>query len=176
MDKITKYSFITPLEIIYKEQYGFFKKISKEREKCPICLMEFYDDIITETPGNLILKPIEKYISIKLDTVKLFKCEDHFYHIECLSNYIGNKKGFKCAVCQKIYGIIMGNMPPGKMRVKIDKNIKLDGYYNKETIVIDYNFHRGILDGIQYSGTHRISYLPNTKEGREILGMLKIAF
>ena len=67
-------------------------------------------------------------------------------------------------------------MPPGKMRVKIDKNIKLDGYYNKDTIVIDYNFHRGILDGIQYSGTHRISYLPNTEEGREILGMLKIAF
>ena len=101
MYKITKYSFITPLEIIYKEQLGLFKNISKEREKCPICLMEFYEDIITETPENLVLKPKEKYTSKELDTIKLFKCEDHFYHIECLSNYIQNEEGFKCTICQK---------------------------------------------------------------------------
>jgi len=174
---ITKYSLITPLEIIYKEQYGIFTKTTKEMEKCPICLMEFYDDIIDENTQNLNLKNFDIYIKHEIDTIKLFKCEDHFYHIECLSNYIKNKdNGFKCAVCQKIYGIIIGNMPPGTMKVSINKNIRCAGYPHDETIVIDYSFKNGILDGKHYSGTHRTSYLPNNKEGREVLGMLKIAF
>ena len=174
--KITKYSLITPLEIIYKEQYGLFTKTTKEREKCPICLCEFYDSIIEENPQKLSLKPINSYISQEIDTVKLFKCEDHFYHIECLSNYIQQKDGFKCAICQKIYGIIKGNMPPGRMTARIDHYLKCAGYYNYETIVIDYSFKDGYLDGKHYSGTFRTSYLPNSKEGREVLGLLKVAF
>ena len=177
LSKITKYSLITPLEIIYKEQYGIFTKTTNEREKCPICLCEFYDDIIEEDPKNLNLKPINIYINHEIDTAKLNKCEDHFYHIECLSNYIKKEEGFKCAVCQKIYGIIIGDMPPGIMSARIDKNLRCAGYYKDDTIVINYSFQGGkTKDGNYYSGTARTSYLPNNKEGREILGMLKIAF
>ena len=34
----------------------------------------------------------------------------------------------------------------------------------------------GTINGRKYFGTNRICYLPNNKKGREILGMLKIAF
>ena len=176
LSKIANYSLITPLEIIYKEQYGMFSTNSKEREKCPICLLEFYDDIIEDNPKDLDLKPINEYTSHEIDVIKLNKCEDHFYHIECLSNYIQNEKGFKCAICQKQYGIIVGNMPFGKMKARINKNLKCDGYYDCNTIVIEYDFNNGIQNGRKYTGTKRICYLPNNKEGREILGMLKIAF
>ena len=139
--------------------------------------MEFYDDIIEDNPQKLIVKPLDQYTSHEIDTIKLFKCEDHFYHIECLSNYIQKKEeGFKCAICQKIYGLIIGNMPPGTMKARINKTLKCAGYYNCDTIIIDYNIPSGYLDGKHFSGTHRTSYLPNNKEGREILGMLKVAF
>jgi hypothetical protein len=174
--KITKFSLITPLEIIYKEQYGLFTKTTKEREKCPICLCEFYDQIIEDNPQQLILKPINIYLQQEIDTLKLFKCDDHFYHIECLSNYIQKKEGFKCAICQKIYGVIIGNMPPGRMTARIDHHLKCAGHYKYDTIVIDYSFNNGKLDGKNYTGTYRTSYLPNSKEGREVLGLLKIAF
>ena len=176
ISKTTKYFPITPLDIIYKEQYGIFNKTTKEREKCPICLYEFYDDILEDNPQNLKLKNIEKYISHEIDSVILFKCQDHFYHIECLYNYIQEKEGFKCVICQKIYGILKGNMPPGKMKVYLNKHLRCAGY-KEETIVIQYSFNSGQLnDGTYYMGTSRTSYLPNNKEGREILGMLKIAF
>ena len=48
ISKITKYSLISPLEILYKQKY----EKSKERDKCPICLCEFYDDILNEFEKN----------------------------------------------------------------------------------------------------------------------------
>ena len=176
--KVTKFTLITPLEIIYKEQHGIFTNTTKEREKCPICLCEFYDDIIDDNTQNLQLKKMDVYIDHEIDVVKLLKCEDHFYHIECLSGYIKNKEsGFKCAVCQKIYGVIMGNMTIGTMKAYLSKQIKWAGFYNESTIIIDYSFKSGKLyNGQYYSGTSRRSYLPNNKEGRIILALLKIAF
>ena len=177
ISKKARISFITPLEIIYKEQYGIYTNTTKEREKCPICMIEFYDDIIDNNTQNFNLKDFNTYINHEIDTVKLYKCEDHFYHIECLLNLINQSKdGFKCALCQKIYGTIKGEMPDGKMEVRIDKKNKCKGYEHDETIIITYSFKDGTKNGKHYYGTSRVSYLPNNKEGREILGMLKIAF
>ena len=177
LSKITKYCLVSPLEILYKEQYDKFNKISKEREKCSICLTEFYDDIIDEDTSNFKLKDFDSYYLHEIDTIKLFKCEDHFYHIECLLNFIQEKIGFKCAICQKIYGIIEGNMPPGIMSAYLDDKIHCSGYPNVGTIVIKYSFKNGILNnGKHYSETARTNYIPNTKNGRILLGLLKIAF
>jgi hypothetical protein len=176
LSKIAKYVLVTPLEIIYKEQYGIFTKSTKEREKCPICLCEFYDDIIEDNPQNLILKDLNEYIKHEIDTIKLFKCDDHFYHIECLLNYIQGKDGFKCAICQKIYGIIKGNMPNGTMKAKIDKSMRCAGFPKDQTIVISYSFNDGYIDGHRYTGTYRTAYLPYNEEGIITLGMLKVAF
>ena len=176
--KSVKIVYITPLEILYKEQYDLSNKTSKERDKCPICLCEFYDNIIPDINNIYPLKPISEYIKQEIDVVKLYKCEDHFYHIECLNNLIKDKQGggFKCAMCQKIYGILEGSMPPGSMKAYISKSQKCSGYHDY-TIVIDYNIPSGKLPNGQYfTGTSRRAYLPNNKEGREILALLKIAF
>ena len=176
--KSVKIIYITPLEIVYKEQYDLFHKTSKERDKCPICLCEFYDDIIPEDKKNFNLKDISEYIKHEIDVVKLYKCEDHFYHIECLNNLIKDKQGggFKCAMCQKIYGILEGSMPPGTMKVHISTSQKCSGFKDS-TIVIDYYIQSGKLtNGQFFTGTSRRAYLPNNKEGREILALLKIAF
>jgi hypothetical protein len=176
--KTVKINLITPLEIIYKEQYDLFHKTSKERDKCPICLCEFYDSIIPDDKSKFVLKDISEYLKQEIDVVKLYKCEDHFYHIECLNNLIKDKQGggFKCAMCQKIYGILEGSMPPGTMKVYISKSQKCAGF-KENTIVISYYIPSGKLPNGQYfSGTSRTAYLPNNKEGREILALLKIAF
>ena len=174
--KITKYFLISPLEIIYKEQHGIFTSTTNEREKCPICLCEFYDDIIPDDTKNIDLKDLSSYMTHEIDTIKLFRCEDHFYHIECLLNLIQQKTGFKCAVCQKQYGIIIGNMPKGTMTVKINNNLKCQGFPNCSTINIYYHFNSGFMDGKKYTGTSRSCYIPNTKNGRILLGLLKISF
>jgi deltex-like protein len=174
--KSAKISFITPLEILYKEQYDLSQKTSKERDKCAICLCEFYDDIIPDNK-NLALQDINIYIGHDIDVVKLCRCEDHFYHIECLHNLIKDKKGggFKCPICQKIYGILVGTMPSGSMTAKIT-NSKCAGFPHDKTIVISYYIPDGQQNGKYFSGTSRIAYLPNNKEGREVLALLKIAF
>ena len=172
LSKLTKFSLISPLEILYKQQYEKHNSISNQPDKCSICLCEFYDDIIDYNNNQLILKDFNSYIIHEIDTIKLFKCHDHFFHIECLLNYIKNQPGFKCANCQNIYGIIIGNMPPGKMWVEVKDKLHCAGYPYDGTIIIHYEFK----NGHGYSGTRRTNFLPNTERGREILGMLKIAF
>ena len=175
LSQITKFFLISPLEILYKEQHGIFNKTTEEREKCSICLCEFYDDIIKDTK-DIILQDFVLYFNHEIDVVKLYKCEDHFYHIECLLNYIQKKTGFKCAICQKIYGIIKGDMPPGTMTAIVNDKLKCDGYQNKGTIIVNYTIKSGNFKGKKYKGTNRMSYIPNTKNGRILLGLLKIAF
>ena len=164
ISKITKYSLISPLEILYKQKY----EKSKERDKCPICLCEFYDDILNEfekNPSN-----VDYLINIPFDVILLEKCFDHFFHIECLNDLIGEKNNFKCPICSKIYGILEGDMPKGTFSAsKISQ--RCSGY-NCDTIVITYNFP----NGPGYTGTNRIAYLPNNQEGREVLALLKLAF
>ena len=175
LSKITNFVLISPLEIIYKEQYGIFTKTTMEREKCPICLCEFYDDII-EDNKNFVLKDIKTYTEHEIDVIKLNRCADHFYHLECLTNYIQNHTGFKCAVCQKIYGVIIGDMPPGKMVVNVNQNLRCAGYPDCATIILKYEIYNGQKNGKNFSGTYRTNYIPNTKNGRILLGLLKIAF
>ena len=175
--QITQVFLISPLEILYKEQHDIFNKITKEREKCSICQIEFYDDIITNI-HNIVLQDFNSYFNHEIDVIQLYKCEGHFYHIQCINEYIiiqGNT-GFNCPICQKIYGIIKGDMPPGKMSAIVNNKIKCVGYENNGTIIVDYNIHSGNYKEKKFKGTHRTSYLPNTKEGRILLGLLKIAF
>jgi deltex-like protein len=67
-------------------------------------------------------------------------------------------------------------MPKGTMTAKLSKNFRCSGYEKFETIVITYNIPSGVQNGIKFSGTSRVCYLPNNKEGIEILGLLKTAF
>ena len=71
-----------------------------------------------------------------------------------------------------IYGILIGEQPFGYMKAYISDSYHCNGYENEATIVIDYSFP----SGKGYSGTYRTAYLPNNKEGKEILGLLKVCF
>lgn len=54
-----------------------------------------------------------------------------------------------------------GDQPPGSMNYTIDKNLTCQGH-SKGTIIINYKFHSGIRNGVNFQGTSRIAYLPNT--------------
>ena len=164
LSKITKFYFISPLHILNKQRY----ENSKERDKCSICLCEFYEDIFVEyekNPQNENILENEPY-----DVILLENCVDHFFHIECINNLVGDKNNFKCPICSRIYGTLIGDMPEGTFYAYITPD-RCSGY-NCNTIVINYYFK----NGPNYTGTSRVSYLPNNKEGREVLALLKIAF
>ena len=164
ISQITKYSLVSPLEILYKQK---FEK-SKERDKCPICLCEFYEDVLDIYEKNP--SDVQFLMNIPFDVVLPEKCFDHFFHIECLNNLIGGKNYFKCPICAKIYGVLIGDMPHGTFNAY--KSPQRCTGFNCESIVINYSFP----NGVGYTGTSRTSYLPNNKEGREVLALLKVAF
>ena len=172
ISKITKFSLISPIEILYKIKYEESHQISKEKEKCSICQFDIYEDEINSYETNPENQNFEYLFNMPFNIILLSKCTDHFFHIECLNSLIGEKNNFKCPNCSKIYGILIGDMPNGTMTISKNKNLHCSGYENVETIVINYNFP----NGSNYTGTSRRSFLPNTKEGREVLALLKIAF
>ena len=85
-----------------------------------------------------------------------------------------NAQHLKCPICNTIYGTLTGDMPPGEMKIKHIK--KSCDSYNCGTIQINYRFPRGTQNGIQYSGTDRVAYLPNNEEGNKILQLLQISW
>jgi deltex-like protein len=170
LSKITKCYIVSPIEVLYKQKYELEHKISNGKEKCPICQCEFYEEEIEEYekyPDNL-----EYFRNIVFNVVLIEKCEDHFFHLECIGHLIGDKDSFKCPICSRIYGTLIGDMPDGTFKAYKQSSPKCMGYENYDTIVIYYN----IPSGYGFSGTSRTSYLPNNKEGREVLALLKVAF
>ena len=176
IEKITNYTFISPIELLYKFNYEKINKISTEPDKCSICQYNFYS---SEENENERSKEEEKSLSEfdtlykkEIDVILLKNCHDHFFHIECIDLLIGSKQSFKCPNCSLIYGILIGDQPKGSMTAHITSDFHCSGYEKDNTIVIDYNFP----SGNNYSGTYRTAFLPDNKEGKEILGLLKVCF
>ncbi len=114
-----------------------------------------------------------------MPVVKMGKCQGmHFYHKECLENQLNsseNKQHVKCAICGISYGKQTGDMPKGRMSWStINMNLGYPGCF--EAIQIHYQFPHGVKNGVNYSGTNRTAYLPNTKDGQEILTLLAECF
>ena len=76
---------------------------------------------------------------------------------------------------------MIGNQPHGHMRHRTI-GTRLPGYRQYGTIMITYDIPGGIQDtnhpnpGQHYTGCTRVTYLPDSPEGREVLGLLKRAF
>ncbi|XP_044293869.1 E3 ubiquitin-protein ligase DTX3L [Varanus komodoensis] len=106
------------------------------------------------------------------------KCK-HAFCQECIKEAMKHRP--TCPVCNTFYGKMEGNQPPGKMSI-IKHRYSLPGYEGYGTIEIHYH----ILDGFQaanhpnpgrrFYGTHRNAYLPDNKEGNEIMRLLRRAF
>uniref|UniRef100_A0A8C8ST64 E3 ubiquitin-protein ligase n=1 Tax=Pelusios castaneus TaxID=367368 RepID=A0A8C8ST64_9SAUR len=108
----------------------------------------------------------------------LQKCKHEFCKA-CIQKAMNYKPA--CPICNTFYGRIEGNQPEGKMSFS-NLLFPLPGYPRCGTIKIDYHMYSGVQNkshpnpGTPYHGTSRTAYLPDNKEGREILQLLKRAF
>ncbi|XP_009270543.1 PREDICTED: E3 ubiquitin-protein ligase DTX3L [Aptenodytes forsteri] len=108
----------------------------------------------------------------------LRKC-NHAFCKSCIDQAMTYKQ--TCPVCNTIYGPVKGDQPEGTMSTR-KIPVTLPGYPNCDTIEITYSMHGGIQTsnhpnpGKPYCATSRTAYLPNNKEGQEILQLLKRAF
>lgn len=108
----------------------------------------------------------------------LQKCK-HGFCSPCIEKAMTYKP--VCPVCNTSYGVQKGNQPPGIMKVTYVKH-SLPGYEGCGSIVIEYKMNGGVQTkehpnpGISYFGIQRTAYLPDNKEGREVLGLLRKAF
>uniref|UniRef100_A0A669EMU1 E3 ubiquitin-protein ligase n=2 Tax=Oreochromis niloticus TaxID=8128 RepID=A0A669EMU1_ORENI len=123
-------------------------------ERCPICLDPFKNK-------------------------KQLKCKHEFCK-DCLRQ-AQEATGPICPVCRVVFGKIIGDQPDGRMSDYTMPSF-LPGFSDCGTIVINYEIQSGIQTekhpnpGWPYSGIHRRAYLPNNKEGNEVLQLLKRAF
>ncbi|NXN91388.1 DTX3L ligase, partial [Rhinopomastus cyanomelas] len=124
------------------------------KDVCPICLEEIKSKEI------------------------LTKCK-HVFCKTCLEQAMTYKQA--CPVCNTVYGLVKGDQPEGTMSFTTEQS-PLPGYPHCGTIVITYNMHGGTQTknhpnpGKYYPATSRTAYLPNNKEGQEILQLLRRAF
>ncbi|XP_046578578.1 uncharacterized protein LOC124286270 isoform X4 [Haliotis rubra] len=109
----------------------------------------------------------------------LDKC-GHVFCRECIDNSF---KKFKtvCPSCNMVYGVLTGNQPEGTMDVAFSGE-HLPGYETCGTISITYDLPSGIQGadhpnpGQPYKGTKRRAFLPDCREGRDVLRLLRKAF
>ncbi|NWH66138.1 DTX3L ligase, partial [Geococcyx californianus] len=148
-----KYSSAQKNNLSSKEQTKA-KTEEDNKDVCPICLEEI--------KNKEILK----------------KCNHGFCKI-CIDQAMTYKQA--CPVCTTVYGSMKGDQPEGTMSSKIS-SVSLPGYPDCGTIEIRYSMHSGIQTsnhpnpGKPYYATFRTAYLPDNKEGREILQLLRRAF
>ena len=108
----------------------------------------------------------------------LDKC-GHSFCADCINEAFKHTK--KCPVCSMVYGPLIGNQPKGNMFDSF-RSTSLPGFGSCGTITISYRFPSGIQGpehpnpGKPYTGTNRNAYLPDNKEGRKVLKLLKKAF
>ncbi|XP_044204057.1 E3 ubiquitin-protein ligase DTX3L [Thunnus albacares] len=125
-----------------------------KEEKCPICMDAFTNK-------------------------KRLKCKHEFCE-ECLAQ---SKKsmGPICPICKDVFGMVKGDQPDGTM-TWTSFPYSLNGFPDCGQIVIHYDIPGGKQTekhpnpGQRYSGIHRTAYLPDNKEGNEVLHLLKKAF
>ena len=110
--------------------------------------------------------------------VKLKLCP-HVFHQECLREAL--RFDPKCPVCRKNTTEPQGKMPSGKMTIELDKNLACEGY-EPGTWLIRYSMKAGVQKayhynpGVPYPSTVRKAFIPNTKEGRNLLKRVTYAF
>ncbi|XP_048856236.1 uncharacterized protein LOC125723560 isoform X2 [Brienomyrus brachyistius] len=129
-------------------------RAADDEDKCPICLDEFTNK-------------------------KKLRCT-HTFCSSCLDNAV-KSMGPQCPVCKQIFGQVVGDQPEGMMTYNVIRG-KLPGFPKCDTIEIYYSIPSGIQTerhpnpGKWFSGTSRYAYLPNNREGKEVLELLKKAF
>ncbi|XP_014893058.1 uncharacterized protein LOC106950606 isoform X2 [Poecilia latipinna] len=125
-----------------------------KEDTCPICLSDFTNK-------------------------KQLKCK-HAFCKECLQSAV-KSCGPICPICKDVFGVMKGNQPDGTMTFSRNPS-SLPGFPNCGQICITYHIPSGKQTknhpkpGQYYGGAIRHAYLPDNKEGNEVLLLLKKAF
>ncbi|KAK7915951.1 hypothetical protein WMY93_011712 [Mugilogobius chulae] len=86
-----------------------------------------------------------------------------------------------CPICKDVFGLVEGDQPKGTMKWR-NSPLPLPGFERCGSIEITYDIPSGTQTnkhpnpGKMYTGLHRMAYLPDNKEGNEVLKLLKKAF
>ncbi|XP_043978910.1 uncharacterized protein LOC122834486 isoform X1 [Gambusia affinis] len=110
---------------------------------------------------------------------KQLRCK-HAFCDDCLQASLKHN-GPTCPVCKDVFGVMEGDQPDGVMTWSCSSSF-LPGFSDCGSIVITYTFPSGKQTekhpnpGLLYKGTTRTAYLPDNKEGQEVLKLLKKAF
>ena len=108
----------------------------------------------------------------------LQKC-GHAFCTRCIDRAFEISK--QCPVCSTVYGPLKGNQPKGTMYDSF-RSTSLPGFGSCGTITVSYRFPSGTQGsdhpnpGKPYTGTSLTAYLPDNKEGRKVLNLLREAF
>jgi len=136
-----------------------WKESQPQEHDCPICLCELDENVVV-----------------------LSACPSHPFHRDCIVFCLKDNAQFlKCPCCGHIYGVRTGTMPKGSMNVSRSA-ARLEGHSDCGTITINYSFPDGVQGsehpnpGQSYSGTSRTGYLPDNKQGNEVLKLLQLAW
>eukprot|EP00045_Choanoeca_perplexa_P002210 m.23445 g.23445 ORF g.23445 m.23445 type:complete len:274 (-) comp11383_c0_seq1:81-902(-) len=129
---------------------------------------------------GVCLEQINDFDASDDDAVQLRQCTDHFYHRDCIAQWLTQSP--RCPVCFNPYGPVIGSQPPGTMHVTLDMSSQLPGHLGHGVISFSYSFPSGTQDermpkpGSRYSGTSRTAYLPASTEGLAVLARLQKAW
>ncbi|KAL6056525.1 E3 ubiquitin-protein ligase dtx3l [Balamuthia mandrillaris] len=162
------------------------KEGEEEVPVCPICFCEFEElqqkeDVKKAEKEEQDQEEDEEGEMPLQAPVQLSKCGPHYFHANCIVHCY--TQGFlQCPMCSSLYGIRVGTMPPGTMKVRRRNDYSLPGYEGDGVIEITYKFPSGIQTeehpnpGHSYNGTGRQAFLPDNEEGNEVLGLLEVAW
>ena len=129
-------------------------------EECAICLDPFQD----------------------ASSVVLISCQ-HTFHKSCIMDAL--KQNSKCPTCRQPIGNAkpQGKSPTGNMVIDLDISRQCPGFATASGVItIEYDIRDGIQEsyhdhpGQRYDGTSRVTYLPTTIEGRQLLQRLIYAW
>ncbi|NXJ54356.1 DTX3L ligase, partial [Spizaetus tyrannus] len=165
----------TPLssDLSYQEATGASEKKDNSRQKNDLSSKE-QSKAKTEEDKDVCPICMERINNKEV----LRKC-NHVFCKSCIDQAMTYKQ--TCPVCNTVYGLMKGDQPEGTMSTRTVSSA-LPGYPKCGTIEITYSMHSGIQTsnhpnpGKPYCATSRRAYLPDNKEGREILQLLKRAF
>lgn len=115
--------------------------------------------------------------------IRMDKCGNHFFHRQCLDHDKCFTQGhLKCPICKTSYGMQTGIQPNSSMTLLLIPEVHCDGFEHVGTWEITYYIPggvqvRGMLNpGSPYGSTARKAYIPDTKQGLEVISLLRTAF
>ncbi|XP_018021681.1 probable E3 ubiquitin-protein ligase DTX2 [Hyalella azteca] len=144
--------------------------------ECSICLSNCHE----ESPYQAQKETSRDIVG----SVSLSRC-GHVFHACCVLQLVSHDAtSIVCPNCKTIHGVMTGTQPPGGTMTVQTQSMHLPGYPHSKTIVVSYNFPRGVQDakhpnpGRPYYlvGFPRVAYLPDTRQGRQVLSLLRKAF